>query len=187
MPGSTPVYGITYPCSGDTIDPTVFADHAQSTQDALNQASLLEDQLLRPPAALVTQPSGAQTITAGVTTVVTYTTVTYDTAGMFNIASPTILTIGQPGTYLANFQLERETLPGSQTSFRAAILLNGVEVAYLKSDESTGAFDPDTPMWVSALMPSLVAGNTVSTNALYTGTTTMTISALLSLTRVSIV
>lgn len=185
MPASTPVYGITYPCSGDTIDPTIFATHAISIQAALAQVSALETQLLEPPAALVRQNLGTQSIAAGVTTVATYDFVVYDTAAMFNSGTPTLLTITQPGTYVANFQLRMFSAPTTLTSFRAALRLNGAEVSYVKSDDSTVAFGVDTPMWTSALLPFLVAGDTISTTALFTGTGNMPIATLLSLTRLS--
>lgn len=187
MPGSTPVYGIAYPCSGDTINPTLFQDYAESVQDALTEVSNLADQLLNPPAVLVRQIGGGQSIAAGVTTVATYTVITYDTAAMFNLATPTTVTITQPGTYVANYRLRLFAFPTTLNSFRGAILVNGVEVAYNKSDESTGAFNVDTPMWISAMLPSLVAGDTITTNALFVGTGNMQIEPYLAVTRFSIV
>lgn len=183
----TPAYGITYPCSGDQISLETLKDYADTTQGAFDQVDDLQARLLQPPAALVYQRLNTQSIAAGVTTVATYTAAVYDTSGMFSSGAPTVLTVTQPGTYVANFMLRRGGLPTTQTSLRAALLLNGAEVAYHKSDESTVAFDQDSPIWVSALLPSLSAGSTISGNALFTGTGNMPIQVQLSATRFSIV
>lgn len=184
MPGMTPL-GIVYPCGDDTIDPDVFAQYASTTQDALTATDVIALKVTRPPAAQVSRFSAVQSIAAGVSTAVSWTTEYYDTDGLFTLASPTILTVQSAGTYMVSNKLTEVSNPTTGTSLRQAILLNGVERGFNKSDGLTGAYGYAAPQWVSAFLINLVAGDQVSVNILFTGTGNMGIWAHTSITRLS--
>lgn len=182
---TTPL-GITYPCSGSQIDCDALSDYANSAQVAITGTQRLVAQALRPPAVWVRRPFGSgQVIAAGVSTVMSYTEEMYDTADMFTLAAPTLITISQPGTYLVNCQTQRTSSPATLTSSRASILLNGVEQAYQKSDGGTSAFNANDPQYVSTILTSLVVGDQVTTACLFTGTGNMGMAHIVSCTRIS--
>lgn len=184
MPATTPL-GIVYPCSGDTIDCSVFEDNANSIQDALDTVQNLVDQALGPPAVWVRTDTAGQTINAGVTAVMAYGVIMYDTASMFNIGTPTIITIPEDGTYLAHVLPTRQSLATSESSHRAAILVNGAERAFQKNDLGTGTFSGTPQFLVSALLPALVAGDQVTSTHLFTGVGSQQMRHALAVTKVA--
>lgn len=183
MPGMTPL-GIVYPCSGDTINPAVFQTYAETTQDALDATQALIDSATQPPTVLV-QTSPAQSIAAGVTATMGYQALTYDTAGMWNAGTPTLITIQSNGTYLVNLWSSRAGVPTTETSARAAILLNGTEQAFHKSDDGTASFSASSNFMVSAVLPSLVVGDQITSTFLFTGTGNILMRHLISVTKIS--
>lgn len=183
MPASTPL-GIIYPCGGDTIDCDVFAGYANSTQAALTDTDDLVADALGPPAVLVRQFL-SQTIPVGVATPLAYALEGYDTSDMFTLAAPTIFTVTQPGTYLVNLIADWGSFAGTFTSARAAILRNGVEYAFLKSDAGTVAGTANDPLFVTTMLAGMTAGEQISSSVLYTGTLTATVFATFSATRIS--
>lgn len=170
MPATTPL-GIVYPCSGDTIDPGTFQDNAESIQDAISAVQTQVDQALRPPALQVRTEGAGQVVAAGVTTVMAYQLIAYDTAAMFNTATPTLITITSPGTYFVACWYGRVGLATTETSARIAILVNGVERAAQKYDMGTSVtFSVPSTFSASVVLPSLIAGDVITTNHLFTGT-----------------
>lgn len=185
MPATTPT-GITYPCSGDTIDPDVFATYATTTQDALNSVQAQVDQALRPPAVSVRTDSPGQTIAAGVTTTMAYQMIMYDTAAMFSASAPTVITVPEDGTYLAHAWFSRSSPPTTELAYRVAILVGGVERAFQKLDGGgSGSFTAVQPFFVSALLPSLTAGNQITSTSLLVGTGSAVVRTALMVTKVS--
>lgn len=184
MPGMTSL-GITYPCSGETIDPAVFQTYAETTQDAIDATQALVTLAFEPPTVLVGTASPFQVVAAGATTTIAYQNVTYDTAGMYNAGTPTLITVQSNGTYLANLWYSRISPATTETSTRAAILVNGAEVAYAKSDDGTGTFSAATNFMVSAVIPSLIIGDQITTTFLFTGTGNMTVRHNVSVTKIS--
>jgi hypothetical protein len=172
--------GITYPCSGETINPGVFATHTQTMQDAISEVAALQASLLGPPAVLVRRAAFFQLVTASVTTAATFEAECYDTDSMFDVGSPGQLTVRSAGTYLVNYNL---LFGGSVNSVRVAILVNGVEFAYEKSDEGTSAVDAS--IWVSALLPSLAVGSVIIFNIFFTGAGNLSGLGIASATRLS--
>lgn len=188
MPGMTPL-GIVYPCGTDTIDTGVFADNAESLQDALTATQELVDAALEPPMVWPRTASAGFNVVAGATSVVTYDSAAlmYDTAAMFNPGSPTLITIPESGTYLANCMVTANGSATTETSHRAAILINGVEYAYHKQDAGTfaGGFSAPLPFFVSALLPGVAAGAQITTTHLFTGSGNMNIRHTLAVTKIS--
>jgi hypothetical protein len=186
VPDTTPL-GITYPCATDTIGLSVLQEYAESTQDALDAAQAVVDEALDPPAIYTATDFTGFSIAAGVTTAIPYATArtAYDPTVMFNSASPTILTVTVGGTYLVNLVWTRTSIPAGQTSSRIAILVNGVERAYMKQDMGTAAFIQGTQWYCSALLPSLVPGDQISTTHLFTGAGNMGVRHAIDVTRIS--
>lgn len=188
MPGMTSL-GIVYPCGGDTIDTGVFADYAESTQTALTATQALVDDALQPPMVWARTDSAGQVVAAGATTVMTYAqaTLMYDTAAMYNAGTPTLITIPEAGTYLANCWVTLSGSATTETSHRAAILVNGVEFAFHKQDVGTfaGGTSAPLPFFVSAMLPSLAAGAQITTTHLFTGTGNATLQHSLAVTKIS--
>jgi len=140
---------------------------------------------VRSPPAVWVRQFLSQTIAAGVATALSYDLEGYDTAGMFTLAAPTVLTVTQPGTYLVNLIADWGSFAGTFTSARAAILRGGTEWAFLKSDAGTVAGTANDPLFVTALLTGMAAGEQISTTALFTGTVTATVFATLTATRIS--
>lgn len=177
--------GIVYPCGGETIDPGVFEEYADTTQDALAATDAIALQVTRPPAAQVARFFFSQSIAAGVSTAISWNTERYDTGGLFTLASPTVLTVQSAGTYMVSNWLTEVSNPTTGTSLRQAILVNGSERAFNKSDALTGSFGYSGEQWVSALLINLVVGDQISVNVLFTGTGNMGIWASTAITKLS--
>jgi hypothetical protein len=169
MPASTPL-GITYPCSGDTIDPNVFKTYADTTQAAIDTVQDLADSALYPPAVQGRRFSD-QNFNLGVTTTLTWEFEAYESTvpgGMFTPTSGTF-TVGLAGSYLIGVNVRLSAQPANMTSFRVAILLNGVEIAYSKGDSGATAGTVNTEFSVTGFAPAIAAGSTFTSTALYTG------------------
>lgn len=180
---TTPL-GIDYPCGGETIDCDTLADYANSTQAAINDTQITASTVSRPPAAFVRR-STAQTTAPGVTATISFNQAMYDTDSMFSLGAPTLVTVNSAGTYLVNLTGSVFSFSTTLTSLRWAIALNGVEVAYYKSDAGTASIGANTPMYVSQLLVSLAAGSTISATTLFTGTGSLGVVSSMAVTRVS--
>jgi hypothetical protein len=187
MPGTTPEMGIVYPCEGENIDPGVFATYADTTQAAISEVEALEASLLRPPAVFVRRASAFQSIAAGASTSASFEGEGYDTDNMFTLVSPAQITVQSAGTYVASYNFQLGSQPTTLTSTRLSIQVNGVEFAYEKSDEGTGAFNSDDGMWISALLPSLLVGDVITFVILFTGTGNLGTIGIATVTRMSII
>lgn len=190
MPGMTPL-GITYPCSGDTIDPTVFRVYADTTQIAISTVGDLAQTALLPVAVQANRIGGAQiqNVNAGVSTALSYLNKPYDssTAGLLYVPPATTFTVQDPGTYLINVQAEDLSPPASWTSTRVAIVVSGIEVAAAKSDAGSVADQSNYRVNTSYLALGLPFGTIISFNFLYTGAASpMGLIGYASLIRVAI-
>lgn len=184
MPAPTP---ITYPCGSDTIGLAAFATYAQSTQAALAAVAATQATLLRPPAVFAKRTAATQAIAAGAPTAATFEAEGYDTDNMWVVGSPGQFTVRSAGSFLVNYGMTISGLSTTLTSVRVAILVNGVEFAYEKSDEGAGAFVVDNETWISAFLPSLVVGDIITFTILFTGTGNLQVTGTAMATRTSIV
>lgn len=124
---TTPVYGITYPCSGDTIDPDVFATFANSLSDALVLAQSQVDTLLDRPSASVRSIANVN-LAVNTDLILTFDTELFDNASMANLAvSNDRLTITTSGVYFVTVATSVISSFASGTSLILVILVNGVE------------------------------------------------------------
>ncbi len=165
MPASTPVYGITYPCSGETIDPSVFATFANTLDAALAQGTAALAQATNRPNVQV-QATAAQAVVINVVTTLTYTTEIYDNDAMADLAANNErLTIQTDGVYFiwGAFNTGSTT---TQTSAAVILTVNGVERGRYK----TRPIAINNFASVSMSMPmSLLAGDIVRMQGLWTG------------------
>lgn len=167
MPASTAVYGITYPCGGDTIDAGVFATFADSLDIALTQGAADIAEATERPNAQVQGPFTSQSVTVNVVTTLTYIDEIYDNDGMADLATNNDrLTVQTTGAYLiwGGFSLSGFT---TLSSMAIILLVNGIERGRHKSRAPTFSGDGQ----VDLTMPmNLTAGDYIQAQALWTGT-----------------
>lgn len=167
MPASTPIYGITYPCGGDTIDPDALATFATSMDAALAQGAADLAEVTARPNAQGYEIFVAFPVAVNVATDLGYLVEAYDNDGMLDLsASTTALTIRTSGAYLiwAMYALSGFATLTSQT---VILTVNNIERGRYKSRKIAPSGDGQ----VSLCMPmNLVAGDVVRAQALWTGT-----------------
>jgi hypothetical protein len=160
-------FAITYPCETDLINCTAFTTFAYDVEDALVSVNATATKARLRPAAtvryLVSTP-----YTAGVAVIPTLGLVAVDTDNMFSAATPTVLTVNTPGTYLITF-VSSTNMASTNTSHKAEILVNGVSTAQVKSGVGIAGPQPPSPLTCSVLAPLLTAGNTISCRVTVTG------------------
>lgn len=134
MPGMTPVLGIRYPCSGDTIDPSVFANFTNDIQAALLTGDAAVASAANRPAALVRGVVPTQSVVINVSTTMTYTTEVFDNDGMADLAvNNDRLTVRTGGVYLCGALVTTLTGFGTLVSMAVRLLVNGVVVYRYKT------------------------------------------------------
>lgn len=183
MPEATDNFAIQYPCEGTAITCADFTNFASSSDAALSTVWTNATAALEPPAARVVNDNVPQNLTAGVTATVSYELEVYDTANFWNSATPTIFTLPVNGTYLISFKMIRGSLPTTLTSFRQAILLGGVEVAWAKDQYALGG--PAVNQTIVHMIPSATAGQQVTTTLLFTGSGAMFVYCMVSISLMS--
>lgn len=168
MPGTTPTYGITYPCGSDTINPDVLATFANTMDAALAQGAADLAAVTNRPNAQVQASLPTQAVVINTITTLTYATEAYDNDAMADLVTNSDrLTIQTDGVYL--IWGAYNTGSGAATMTSAAIILTvaGVERGRYK----TRPRSTDTFALVSLSMPMrLLAGDIVRAQALWTGT-----------------
>lgn len=98
MPDSTPIYGFTYPCPGETVDATDFQLLANQIDAAL--AVVDQDYDLALNRYNFDQDGTLQNIPAGVDTAITAPQYTLPVAGVFLVSARTV-TLSSPATFNA--------------------------------------------------------------------------------------
>lgn len=160
-------FAITYPCLTPVVTPSDFYQHAASTEAALAQVNALVPPLLRREfvAAQAVNPN----IAASVSTTVSWNTppAANNPSGMFSSGSPTVFTLQSSGSFLVCLRAQNLTFPTTMTSWRAAVLLNGGEVAWGKMG---GPSNNPPQFHVSGTIVGASAGQQISCTALWTGT-----------------
>lgn len=122
MPASTPIYGIPYPCPGETIDATVFANFANAVNAAVISVNTLSDSALNRPTAQVYANGTPTVLASGVLTVITFTTEIWDNDGLANLGPfPTRLTVVTPGTYMVTYS---DVITGGATTTSGTFALS---------------------------------------------------------------
>lgn len=148
MPESTPIYGIPYPCPGETIDPDVFADFADAVDAAMTSVAAISVEAGTRPNAKVHRV-GADVLVAGVALQATFDLEAYDNDGMANVPAVDALTIQTAGTYLVIGASIISTSGGTFTAAEVSLRQNGT-TRYIRRDNSGDL--SDASMYVSGLI-----------------------------------
>lgn len=160
----TPVYGIAYPCSGDTIDPSVLATFATTLDAALTQGQAeLEEVTSRPNAQM--SATATQNVVINTNTDLTYATEVYDNDGIVDLGvSTSALIIQTAGAYFiwGTFRLVGGF--ATLTSVNVILTVNGVERGrVITSNDDDINYELSMPM-------NLAVGDLVRMQARWTGT-----------------
>lgn len=164
MPSETPIYGITYPCGGDTIDPAALATFANSLDAALTQGQAeLEAVTSRPNAQMSATTS--QLVVINTSTDLTFETEVYDNDGIVNLGTSTsALIIQTAGAYFIWGSFTLASGYATLTSVNTILTVNGIEQGRkIISDNDDVEFGLSIPM-------SLEVGDLVRMQARWTGT-----------------
>lgn len=164
MPSSTAIYGITYPCSGDTIDPAALATFATTLDAALTQGQAdLERVTSRPNAQM--SATASQAVVINTSTDLTYTTEVYDNDGIVNLGvSTSALIIQTAGAYLVWGSFRLPSGFTTLTSVNVILTVNGIE-----QGRDITSNDDDIEYALSIPM-NLQVGDLVRMQARWTGT-----------------
>lgn len=168
MPGSTPVYGITYPCGDDTIDTGVFQTFSQSLDDALVTAQAELDAATNKPSAQV-YASGSSPISIAAATDVTctFTTEVFDNDGMATLAvNNDRLTIQTGGVYWVGCTAQ---ISDFTTLSSASVIIQRNGVDFWRYKGRTLAISASAIISF-ALPMDLFSGDTLILRARWTGT-----------------
>lgn len=168
MPASTPTYGITYPCGGDTIDPIVLATFANTLDAALAQGVSELARVTGRPNAQVVAFAPTQPVVLNVATTLTFDTEIYDNDAMADLAvNNDRLMIQTDGAYLIWGMFATGTGAATMTSAAIILTVNAVERGRAKTRPRSG----QTSTQIDLSMPmNLVAGDIIRAQALWTGT-----------------
>lgn len=162
MPASTPVYGITYPCGGDTIDPDALAAFATSLDAALAQgAADLATATGRPNAQI--GATGTQTVVINTSTNLTFDTEVYDNDNMGNLAvNNDRLTCQTAGAYFIWGAFFLTSGFATLTSVNVILTVNSVERGRQVISGDVGSYGLTIPV-------NLSVGDVVRVQARWTG------------------
>ncbi len=162
MPASTPIYGITYPCGGDTIDPDVFATFATTMDAALAQGAADLDAVVNRPNSQI-QELAAQAVVINVSTGLGFGTVVYDNDNMVNLAVDNGPRIVTAGAYFVRGEFQLSSGFTTLTSVNVIITVNAIERARLIGEGDVGNYGLTVPLYLDV-------GDYVELRALWTGT-----------------
>lgn len=166
MPYSSPNFGITAPCLGELITATALQSHVLTTEAALVTVNATATKARVRPTVTVT---GSSAYTAGVAVIPPFTAEIADTDSMFDLATPTVLTVRTNGSYWITFRCS-SNLASTNTSHKGEILVNGSPIASMKQGMGVvGTNGPANPLGIHAFAPLLVVGNTISVRVTVTG------------------
>lgn len=126
MPGTTPNFGIPYPCAGEVIDPGVFEDFADGVESALAQVDAASLAAVQRPRGQKLLDGSGQSVATTVLSTLTYSSTVY-ASGITDTA--TGFTITSAGVYMVTL----ETLNYSSVvtcDYWSAQILNTATVVY---------------------------------------------------------
>jgi hypothetical protein len=180
---STDTFGIDYPCVQDTITLSSLAQFANDVDTAFSTVNTTATAALTPPSVRVAADQVGPTLTAGVNTTITWERELWDTANMWTVVSPTLITIPTTGTYLATARITRFSFAGNCTGYRGQILLAGT-VLTASGDANVTSGNLGSNITLAALVRA-TAGQTMTLTQLFTGTATANVGGYFEVTMVS--
>lgn len=164
MPGFTPVFGIEFPCAGETIDPVVFQTFADDVEAALATVDAVADSALaRPNAAM---RDSTTSIAFGAMANLTFDVFDFDN-GMTATAAGFI--IPQDGLYMVDIDAGSVTIPTTVTSWATDIQLAATTVYRRKLSQTITT--PPVPLRINVSgLISATTGQAVTFQFGWTGT-----------------
>jgi hypothetical protein len=117
---TTPNFAIPYPCSGDTIDPTVIADWANGIDAALATVSDTANLALNRPSLYATSPLLGQSYATGVAADISFSLVNFN-VGVTMVTPTTTATITRAGVYRISGQINHINSVTTMTRYRVII------------------------------------------------------------------
>lgn len=160
---NTPVFGITYPCVGSSITLNDFVSHASTMEAAIASVDTISAQALTPPNIAVAL---SQSVTVAVATDCAVSVIYYGNPTSQATLGSAAITIATTGLYRADLAVGISGFT-TVTSLRMAITVNAVlQYAFKFPSPSTGVFNEA----MTQGLLSLVAGDVVRANCLWTGT-----------------
>lgn len=148
MPGTTTHFGIRYPCGGDTIDPTVFANFATDVETALTTVATAADAATTRPAFSVTTAAAGVAVAPGVPTALTITTTDWNDG--FTVGA-TSVTVNNAGVYLVSAEFLPQNTTTTVTEWDGSVAYNGTARFTLKLGKQ-GANTSTYPINASGLI-----------------------------------
>lgn len=164
MPSSTAIYGITYPCSGDTIDPAALATFANTLNDALTQGQTELEQVTSRPNAQMSA-TASQAVVINTSTDLTFATEVYDNDDIVDLGvSTSALIIQTAGAYFIWGAFRLVSGFATLTSVNVILTVNSIERGrVITSNDDDVNFELSMPM-------NLEVGDLVRMQARWTGT-----------------
>lgn len=162
MPGSTPNFGIAYPCVGDTFDPGLFSDWATSIENAL--VSVQEQALVarnRPRAAAFGTTSVAVNVSSPLN-INTTTLFSHTEALVF----ANNIQVQRSGVYMVSAQIVAQTGATTVTNTQGNVTANTLIIQ--RDMSQSGPPTNFVDINVSGLVVA-PAGTVISANMLWTG------------------
>lgn len=156
MTANTPIYGFTYPCPGEVVDPAAFALLAGQIDTKLNDVNndwLLDLTRYNTDISMV----GVQTITNGVDTVLTSPQYTFPISGVWVVSA----------------QVFKQSSPVTLNMMRARLRINATARFGMTTNTEGGTAPPPDP----SVPMVAVAGDVASITFLYNGSGTMDVNA----------
>lgn len=152
----TPIYGITYPCVGDVIDPADFATFAADVEAALVAVDAEATAVLQAPYARCNVVSATA---QGVQTTLALTT--FNSRGIGVNPGAGTLTVPTAGLYFVSLVLQNVNQNPTMTSRQVTLRRNGVDI-YLHKQSTDGTLFPN--IQVSGPIPCAAAAVLTATS-----------------------
>lgn len=103
---STPVWGLPYPCAGETMDPSIFCDFSDAVDAALVTLNTNAEFVANRPNARIDRTANANTFVAGAASNVTFNTEVFDNDAMVDLAADSArIFINTSGIYWVSFSV----------------------------------------------------------------------------------
>lgn len=157
MPGTTTNFGIRFPCSGETIDPTVFQNFAEDVDTALATVDTAQQFAQTRPAASVFTNDAGSSVAVGVRTAMTFTTTAFNN-GM--TVGATTLTAITGGIYMVTAEFADINAGTTNTSWTGSIDVNATTVVARTLGRSTS--NASASNINVSMLTRVTAGSTIS-------------------------
>lgn len=130
---STPVWGLPYPCAGETIDPAIFCEFSDAVDAALVTINTNAEFVANRPSVRIDRTANANTFAAGVASNVQFDTEFFDNDAMADLTvSNSQITVTTPGVYWVSFSVGGLATFTTWTRYFLNVTQNGTNRVYRK-------------------------------------------------------